>query len=387
MPKQAVNLRKATASLNTGNSNKSVPVAFGQVRTMSGPRIDRRNNGDCRVSHREFLTDIIPDGSEFQVLKFPMNPGCAATFPWLNRIAQNYESYRFELLRFHYETAVSSATSGTVMLIPDYDPDDPLPRTKKEALPSRGSARAQPWMSFVMTSSKEDLAKRKTYYVRSDSAAPDDLRSSDTGNLFVALSGVAASPQAIGELWVEYDVQLMTPASDETHEGEIANLSFVRGINENFPSDRAYLLNPDGQHSQISVKNNRITFGAPGVYFLEYVNQSSIGPGGNGAYVTVNPISPEHGIRRCKAAWQRAPTSGGLTTTQFAVETKKKGAFLDLIWNGVMNNSASDILAMVLDVIPGWDLLSTALSLFNSIKGTTGLAVGEIVYDFTNPEV
>lgn len=179
---------------------------------------------------------------------------------------------------------------------------------------------------------------------------------------------------------------MITPASDDTHEGQVSNLSFVRANNENFPPNRTYLTDPDGKQSQVSVKGNRITFGAPGVYFLEIANQSSIGPGGNGAYVHMNAVSPENGIRRAKSCWQAAPASGGFTTTQLAVDVKKKGGFLDLIWNGVMNTSASDMLAMVLDTIPGWDLVSSALTIFNNIRNATGLVVGEETVDFTTPE-
>jgi hypothetical protein len=98
------------------------------------------------------------------------------------------------------------------MLVPDYDSTDAAPTSKVQALSFRNSARAQPWLSFVQDSAQEDLNKQKSYFVRkgaSPLSSGYQPRLSDVGNMFLCTQGATAS--GVGELWVEYDVLLMTP--------------------------------------------------------------------------------------------------------------------------------------------------------------------------------
>jgi hypothetical protein len=58
----------------------------------------------------------------------------------------------------------------------------------------------------------EDLNKQKSYFVRPGSApVGTDIKLYDVGNLYVITSGVTTSGGTCGELYVEYDVLLMTP--------------------------------------------------------------------------------------------------------------------------------------------------------------------------------
>lgn len=189
---------------------RSVPAAMGSVKNTGRPKMQSSSaNGDSRIVHREYLTDVTM-ATVFTATTYPINPGYSTTFPWLSQVAQRYESYRFSALRFCFETATSSTETGTVMLVPDYDSLDSAPVNKTQALAYRSSARAQPWLSFCQSSLKEDISKRQSYYVRTGSIpANADSRLYDVGNMFLCVQG--SSTNVVGELWVEYDVTLMTP--------------------------------------------------------------------------------------------------------------------------------------------------------------------------------
>lgn len=173
------------------------------------------NNGDCRIRHREYITDIETTGapSPFAVASLPINPGLAASFPWLSRIAANYESYKFESLSFSYETEAPTSLGGSLMLAVDYDATDPAPINKQQAMAYRSSVRSAPWNRCKFNAAAEDLGKFKTNYVRTGPNPQDtDIKLYDIGNLFIITQGISVDPSVIGELYVEYTVRLMTPS-------------------------------------------------------------------------------------------------------------------------------------------------------------------------------
>lgn len=187
------------------------PVAQSRIKTTPAPRVERsKNNGDIVVCHREFIGDI-PGSVDFAVNAFGVNPGLSSTFPWLSQQASQYESYRFRRLNFDFQTMSSTATPGTVMAAVDYDPADSAPVSKTQLAAYRKFVRSAPWQDFANRSLKEDLTKRKSYFVRRGTlTAGQDIQLYDTGNLFLATQG-QADAAAVGELYVEYEVELMTP--------------------------------------------------------------------------------------------------------------------------------------------------------------------------------
>lgn len=195
--------------------SKSAPVAMTNVNRTRKPRVQTLPNGDCRITHREYVEDIaagVGTPSPFTVQGLPLNPGQKGTFQWLSRIAANYESYAFESLRFCYETEASTTLGGTLMLAIDYDAADPAPVSKQQAMAYRSSTRTAPWSGCKHTSMREDLAKNKSNFVRIGAQPPNtDIKTYDIGNLWVISQGISTSGATLGELYVEYTVKLMTP--------------------------------------------------------------------------------------------------------------------------------------------------------------------------------
>ena len=84
----------------------------------------------------------------------------------------------------------------------------------------RSAVRSPPWADSSLVAAGEDISKRKSYYVRSGSApSGTDVKLYDTANVFVCTQG-QANTNAIGELYVDYEVILMTPQLTDVGTGE-----------------------------------------------------------------------------------------------------------------------------------------------------------------------
>lgn len=194
--------------LDRSSLTVSAPTAKSTTRRSGIPRLNYRNNGDCAIRHREFVSDI--NGSVgFAVTAIALNPGLNGSFPWLSRIAANFESYRFRKLCISFSTESATTATGTVILAVDYDPADSAPTSKTQVLSYRGTVRSSPWSPSCHDSLPEDLNKRKSYYTRAGTVNAD-LALYDVGNLYVCTQGMAGAT-LVGEIWIDYEVELMTP--------------------------------------------------------------------------------------------------------------------------------------------------------------------------------
>lgn len=201
--------KKASNKMKQVNKQVSAPTAKGKVRTSPAPIFNRMPNGDVLIVHREFVSDIF-SSQDFITVNFPVNPGLTRSFPWLSVVAFAYESYIFERLEYRFETSSPTSTPGYVILTLDYDPDDPAPATKQQAMAYRRSVRSPPWSSSDHSSIREDLNKRKSYFLRRG-AVGGDSQTYDVGTFYVGTGGQGVDDTVIGELYVEYSVRLMTP--------------------------------------------------------------------------------------------------------------------------------------------------------------------------------
>ncbi len=190
------------------------PVAVTKVKRNVLPKI-KPIGQDFRIKHREFVRDIVGSVAFSSAQTVAINPGLVLTFPWLSAIARRFESYRFNSLAFRFETTAPTSATGTALLTLDYDPTDLSPISKTQALSYKSAVRTAPWQEACLTCSSEDLHKRSSYFVRGAPVVTTDLHLYDVGNLYMCVSG-QASTASIGELYVEYDVTLMTPQLEST---------------------------------------------------------------------------------------------------------------------------------------------------------------------------
>lgn len=211
----------AAGPVSGGSSRKGkepamemAPVALSRRVRIGMPDVSGSpyaGDGRVRIRHREYLADVAGSVA-FANTAFAINPGLAASFPWLSAIAVRFESYIFRRLRFEYETQRSTATNGTVMMAVDFDAADAAPTTKTGIMSYHNAVRSAVWDECCYNSDAGDLRKFGVQrFIRSAGLAANlDIKTYDVGNLNIATQG-EADTTAIGELYVEYDVELITP--------------------------------------------------------------------------------------------------------------------------------------------------------------------------------
>jgi len=191
------------------------PMAYGQVDSISGPQMMYGANGDVRIIHREYLTDILYTGgftaNGFTVLNtFLANPSNQSNFPWLSGVAQNFEKFCFNKLCYRYVTQSPTTSPGSVMIIPDYDVDTGAPATKQQALTFKDAVRTPGWQDCCAFLPESRLCNYKDYFVQIGA----DQRLSVPASIYICASGGSDSSPLEGEIWVEYDIRLLCPTQN-----------------------------------------------------------------------------------------------------------------------------------------------------------------------------
>lgn len=106
--------------------------------------------------------------------------------------------YRFEKLKFVFESSAATTTSGYFVIAFDFDAYDAQP-TKQEMLVWKYSARGPLWSTTALNCTQD---ARLATYRYCDFSVRGDQRLDLLGNLFFQAS--SQNPGAVGELYVEY---------------------------------------------------------------------------------------------------------------------------------------------------------------------------------------
>lgn len=191
------------------SSNNQLAAAYSVGQTTVKPRI-RSDGTSCRIVHRELILKVAMTVN-FAVTTLNINPGLPGTFPWLSQMASNWETYRFNRLRFCYFTRVGSATGGSVILAPDYDAADLAPVSEQIASSYIDTAEDVSWKDICCTLRPEGMhALGPKKFIRAAGLSANlDIKTYDAGLLNVATVDGVAGPA--GNLWAEYDITLSNP--------------------------------------------------------------------------------------------------------------------------------------------------------------------------------
>jgi len=195
------------------------PTSFRQITRIAPALVTSsrpRSDGRITVSHRELIAEV-KSFTDFTARMWSINPGLADTFPWLAGIARNYDCYQFRSLSFEFSTMKSTTSTGSVMMAVDYDAADAVPNSKQELLTFHNAVTGALWAPLNYVCDPMDLKKfGPQRFNRADPVATvGDIKTYDIGNLIVASNGCTAAENdtLLGELWVNYVVDLITPGS------------------------------------------------------------------------------------------------------------------------------------------------------------------------------
>jgi len=180
-----------------------------------------RNTASKTVSKDEYIGDVAGTVA-FTTTQFAVNPGQAATFPWLAIEAKQWEKFEFEKLEFYLKPEVTqyttNANSGKVILSFDADASDPAPLNKQEAEDVMPMADGMSYQTVNLNIPKFILqSHHDSFYVRPGNLPGGaDIKTYDLGNLFVSTIGQGAPVPNMMELRVRYTCRLMIPILENT---------------------------------------------------------------------------------------------------------------------------------------------------------------------------
>lgn len=251
--------RGAYSSLSggVGHANNLIAGGGGSVPHMVG--VGDETGAVC-ITHREYISDVYAPGVQngsavsFQNTAYNLNPGLAATFPFLSQIAQNYDEYEFVKLVFTYRsttTDIGNSTTGqcgTVILCTNYNSAS-APFTDKQSMLEYAHAhdcKLTEHMDHGVECDPAKTAMSTQLFVRSNPVVSNqDLKTYDKGIFQIAIANCPSAYNGfpVGELWVEYSCMLRKPKLFVTRGLEIDRDAFYTSTNID---SGAKLLIPSG---------------------------------------------------------------------------------------------------------------------------------------------
>lgn len=199
---------------NSGSSGVSATYNLPQSLRQGAVRQDSFDATHIRKC--EFIQNVTGTAAFTQAAAFAINPGIAATFPWLSTVAQSWEKFRFRKLVFHYITRTGNNVPGSVLFAPDYDASDAAPSSEQIASDYTDSDACPPYANpqtghyvFPLNCARMNSVVQEHFIRTAPLAANQDIKLYDPANAFFFTNDGTAV--AWGKIWVEYEVDLFTP--------------------------------------------------------------------------------------------------------------------------------------------------------------------------------
>lgn len=199
-------------SLSSSIPPPIISANYSRLLQKSEPRIQGTYK-ECRVHHRELLDTLIGSTAYTVQKTYKLNPGDRNSFLWLSSLAQNWEFYRFNSLKYEFHTRIGSTSVGSVTMVPDYNTDDGPPVSEIVAGNFDQAVEDSPIKDISIRLNPQDLLGGKTRkYVRINALlANEESNDYDSGVMYFITNDCADSTTVLGKIWVEYDVTFMVP--------------------------------------------------------------------------------------------------------------------------------------------------------------------------------
>lgn len=260
----------------------SQPVAAQVSYTMGAPQFNGMR--PIVIRHREYLQPITSVTAYTGAGPYILQPGLSDNFPWLAQLAQGFEQYRFRMLRFLYRNRASTSVTGAIYATVQYDPSDPPLTSIEQAMTYAGSRSEVVWKDFSVDCFLGRGEFIKKYFVRTD-VLPSGLdpQTFDAG-LFTVCGVTATAGTYLGDLYVEYEVELYNPKQNPAilgafgdggyTDGTVTQLSTkpLNGYNETKVGNFNSAAEPS-----VNESSGVITFPSPGAYDVAWSQVFDVG--------------------------------------------------------------------------------------------------------------
>lgn len=239
--------QEAKAPTMMSNAIQMAPTSFSKRMAFSSSK----SNSMRSVYKREFICSI-NGTANFAVISRFINPGLKESFPWLHKIAADWQQYRFKSFRAIYITRSGAQTSGSLILSPEYNVNEGAPENEQEAVDTQDAVEDVCWKevcSELDTSAMFGIGPRKQVRRGPISA---DLSTYDAALLSVCTVGMATDNVQVGKLYFEYEVEFYVPQSTQSalpQQNRVTQMNIVpqslsSGQTETFNVD--FIVNPLG---------------------------------------------------------------------------------------------------------------------------------------------
>jgi hypothetical protein len=190
---------------------KVANLAVSKTMKSRNPRI--RSEGECVViAHSELFDWPLGKLAFTANLTAAVGPGLSTCFPWLSGVANNFETYRFRRLKFVYYPRCAATQAGQIVMLLDPKSSDTNPRTLQIASTYHVRANGNMWAPLELEVPQEILSTGgPRRFIRSSTLQADAAALYDVGRFFFITDGANPFDAIIGEIGVEYEVELWTP--------------------------------------------------------------------------------------------------------------------------------------------------------------------------------
>lgn len=204
------------------------------------PSVVNHPDGRVIIRHAEYLEDV-PSATAFAIATYPLNPGMQQTFPWLSRIAQNFEEWLPRGIFFEFKTTssdmiVTGATTpalGQISMATQYNSLDSDFINNVQLLNYENASTCKPSQNLRhYVECKRSQTVMDEMYIRTGSIPPNaDLRLYDLGKTSVSASNMQTNGQMMGQLWISYEIELRKPKiPQDPIDGNAAHFQIPNGI-------------------------------------------------------------------------------------------------------------------------------------------------------------
>jgi hypothetical protein len=174
-------------------------------------------------------------------------------------MAANWSRYKFHSVKFKFISETATNKGGSVNMTFNTDPADPAPTSKQIMTQNASSMQCKTWETATLEAPRSAYARQPTggLYVHKAGQQDDDAmrRQSDFAYFFISASCPdVLDDAAVGDLWVEYDVEFSVPCASPVV--GVALIEASAGMTPTSPLGDHVVVNEYGTYKPIATDNS-----------------------------------------------------------------------------------------------------------------------------------
>lgn len=276
--------------------NITMPSSYMLNANLKKPTLSNAK-GITVLKHRGLMMTLV-GSTTYGVNTEQVNPGKADVFPWASRLARSFDKYRFRKLKFVYRPVCATTQVGVVMMSFDYDTLDATPVSKAEQSQTLPNVETNAFAPCELKVECDNLWR----FTRQGAISTGDLKTYDIGQ--IVISSAYATASLLGEVYVEYEVELEKPTHGTPLTNYISSVTSTKAAP--FTGAASY-----GTAQPWSIgSTSTLTCNTPGEYTLFVKYTGTVITGIANLVITSSIPGALVAIASTSAIWDAAQTTG-----------------------------------------------------------------------------